>query len=134
MLATGLAKHHLNADAVIITKEGGGHPQIDIQLNCEMAEALGMKSVILISEFLSLSNSSNEVVIFNSPHADAMISSGCLQRIQVPKMDRVIGKTAILDPSSSFLCDPFDSFEHENRYMRGSISQLGGTNFTSVVI
>jgi glycine reductase len=133
LLATGLAKNFLKADAVIITKEGGGHPQIDIQLNCEMSEALGMKSVILISEFLSLDNSSNEVVIFNSKAADAMVSSGCLQKIELPVMEKVIGKTKILDPSSSFPCEPGASFIHENRYMRGSLSQLGGTNYTSVV-
>jgi len=133
MMASSLAKYQLNAEAVIITKEGGGHPQIDIQLNCEMCEELGMKTVILISEFLSLNNSSDEVVVFNSEAADAMISSGCLQKIKLPVMEKVIGSMKIPDPSSKFMCDPKTSFVHENRYMRGALSQLGGTYYTSVI-
>lgn len=132
MLAAGLAHDQLGAEGVIITKEGGGHPQIDLQMNCEMSAALGMKPVILISEFLSLSNSSDEVVIFRSDAADAMISSGCLQKLSLPAMDRVIGTTPILDAASTSYCDPNGAFIHENRYIRGSLSQLGGTRFTSL--
>ncbi len=133
MMATGLVKYHLRADGVVITKEGGGHPQIDIQLNCEMSESLGVKSVIVISEFLSLNNSIDEVVVFNSPAANAMVSSGCLEKISLPRMAKVIGGMSIPDPTTAHMCDPRTAFEHENRYIRGALSQLGGTWYSSEV-
>ncbi len=133
MMSVGLVKYHLGAEGLIITKEGGGHPQIDIQLTCEMGERLGVKSVIAISGFTSRNNSSDEVVIFNSEAANAIVSSGCLENIQLPRMKKVIGGIHIPDLTTVHRCDPHTAFEHQNRFVRGSLSQLGGTWHSSEV-
>ena len=131
MMASGLVKHHLKADGVIITKEGGGHPQIDIQLNCELCEKMGVRTSILINEFLSTSNASDEVLLFRSEYADAIVTSGCFADLDLPGPDKVIGHTPIPDRLKKGLCDPARGFRHYNRYIRGTMSQLGDTPHTS---
>lgn len=128
MLASGLAKNELNADAVIITKEGGGHPQVDIALNCEMSEALGMKTQIIVAEFMTTSGTSNEAILFNTPKADAIVTSGCLQLLELPAVDRVIGGLSIPD----FPNPLNEALIGYNRLIRGSLSQLSDSWYTSI--
>lgn len=124
-----LMKEILKADAVIITKEGGGHPQIDIQMQCDLCEKMGLKTGILISEFLSLTNVAEDQVIFNSPYADAMVSSGCCEMLHLDRVDRVIGSRKIADLSGRNFLDPYGELQIANRFLRGSMSQLGGTQY-----
>jgi len=134
MLASGMVKHILKADGVIITKEGGGHPQIDIQLNLELCEKMGVKTAILISEFLSTSNAAEEALLFRSDYADAIVTSGCFAPVQMPKPDKVIGSVAIPDRPRKAPCNPHEALVHHNRNIRGSMSQLGDTMYTSAKI
>ncbi len=132
MLATGLVKYTLKADAVIITKEGGGHPQVDIALICDDCEGLGVKTAILISEFLSPSNATDETVLFTTKNADAMVAAGCLEFMIFPPMEKAIGGIKIANPGSTAFCDPHEAFRHRIKSIRGGMSQLGGLLYTSM--
>lgn len=127
MLATSLAKEVLKADCVLINKEGGGHPQVDIQLNCDLAENLGMKTGIILAEFMTTSGISDEAVIFNTPNASAIVTTGCLQRFLVPAVERVLG-SPVKD-----ITVPLDGpIMLSNRNIRGALSQLGESWYTSI--
>lgn len=131
MMAANLVKHELKAEGVIITKEGGGHPQIDTALICDNCTALGVPPVLALKEFLSMSNASDEHVIFSTANADAMVSTGCRETILFPKLDEVIGNTPFNDITFAFDIDPKNEFYHEPEGIRGAFSQLGIGDFSS---
>ncbi len=126
-LATGLAKHFLNAEAVIISKEGGGHPQVDIALCCDKSEAMGMKTQIVVAEFMTTSGKSDEAIVFNTPNANAIVTTGCLESFEVPAVERLLGNSIpeIKTPLK-------EAFMGSNRNTRGALSQLGDSWYTSI--
>ncbi|KPU44301.1 glycine reductase complex component B subunits alpha and beta [Oxobacter pfennigii] len=130
MMCAGLAKYHLNADGVIITKQGGGHPQIDTGLNCDYNEELGIKTVLLLTEFLSANSPIEELVLFSTPNANAMVTNGCLNFVDLPKVDRVIGPTVMPGRVQG---DVYGPLTLSINSIRESISQIGNTNLTTVV-
>lgn len=130
MMCAGLAKYHLNVDGVIITKQGGGHPQIDTGMNCDYCEELGIKTVLLLTEFLSANSPVAELVLFSTPNANAMVTSGCLEEIEYPKVDRVIGDTTSI---GRFVGDIHGPFRQDINLTREGISQIGNTNLTTVI-
>ncbi|KPU44295.1 betain reductase complex component B subunit alpha and beta [Oxobacter pfennigii] len=133
MMCAGLAKYHLNADGVIITKQGGGHPQIDTGLNCDYCEELGIKTVLLLTEFLSVGNPITELVLFSTKNADAMVTNGCISMVDFPKVDRVVGIPTMINRntlSSMDLYGPYTMAAYSA--IRDFISQIGNTHFTSV--
>jgi glycine reductase len=86
-----LVKFNLGADGVIITKEGGGHPDIDLMECCEQCEILGVKSCLINSEMLAPDGVGSAMVAF-SKFADCVISVGNIdETVELPPVQRVIG-------------------------------------------
>lgn len=131
MMCASLAKYYLKADGVIISKEGGGHPQIDTALICDNCEEMGLPTVLVLREFLSATNASDEECIFSTSNANAMVSTCCRQKILFPKLDKVIGKTPFNDVTFAYMIDPYNEFYHENEGIRGAFSQIGIGDFSS---
>lgn len=129
MMSVQLAKNVLKADAVTITKEGGGHPQIDLHELCNYCEDAGIQTQISFFELNTTSGSCEEVLLFYDEKVDAIASFGCLEKISVPVMDRVIGSLNFagaqkpLNKEGNIL---------NNWDIRGSMSQLGESYFKSV--
>jgi len=132
MLAADLAHYHLRADAAVLTKEGGGHPQIDLGMLCDNCENYGIRTAILISEFLSPDNAADESVLFTTKNANAIVSSSCLQKLVCPPVRRVIGSTAVPDLTNLGKVDAYGGFTLLNHKTRGGTSQQGGTMYTSL--
>jgi glycine reductase len=128
MMATTQAKYLFKADAAILTKEGGGHPQIDMSLNCEWCEELGIKTVLLLTEFLTTGGGKEESLIFNTDKADAIVSAGYAEMVDFPAMDRVLGGNTIPDVKVT-MDQPFQAM---CKLVRGSLSQLGDSWMMSV--
>lgn len=134
MMCAGLAKYELEADGVIISKEGGGHPQIDVGLNCDANEALGIKTVLLLTEFLSAGNPINELTLFATPNADAMVTNGCTSVLDFPKMDKVIGLQTLESQSRTQTLDAHGPFSYGvYPLVRDAINQIGNTPLSSEV-
>ena len=133
MMNAGLAKYVLKADCAIITKEGGGHPQIDVGLNCDEFEKLGIKTVLMLAEFLSAGNPIEELVLFSTTNADAMVTTGCNMDLEFPKMDRVIGMESFPNKTNTGMINSYGPFEYDSRSMRDVESQIGNTDFESEV-
>jgi glycine reductase len=127
LLTAGQLKYVLGADAAIITKEGGGHPQVDVVLNCERCEELGVKVVIVVSEMMTTSRRSDETLIFNSPKADAIISTGCFEPLDLPPVARLIGGPTIPDLPVTLT----ERLPASTQVIRGATSHLGASWITS---
>jgi len=121
MIAAAQAKNLFHADAAIITKEGGGHPQIDMAMTCQACEKQGVKTALMLTEFLVNDGSREEVLIFSNPEADAIVSAGYCETVEFPPVDRVCGSMFIPDISVPMN----EGFSCMCKLVRGSLSQLG---------
>ena len=128
LIAATLAAHCLEADIAIITKEGGGHPQLDMAMCSDSLNDMGIKSVMIIVELMASSASSQESLIFNTPTANAIVSGGILENLLLPAMDRVIGSNRLASVDEKMN----QSFTYSNRWIRGSLSQIGGSYVKSI--
>lgn len=142
LITAKLAKEFLRADGIIITKEGGGHPQVDLDLTCQKCEELNIKSVMLLTEFLSTRGASEEMTLFNSETANAIVSCGMEEKIQIPALEKVVGdelqeiyKTNVQETKIS-LYSALDSFrnggEISNWIIRGALSQYGENKLSTI--
>jgi len=129
LIAAKLIKFVLGADGVVITKEGGGHPDIDLMECCEQCELLGVKSSLLNSEMLSPDGTGTYSMIAFSKFANCVISVGNVdEMVNLPSVERVIGgKTMAID-----IQGPFDGpMRIPIRIIPNAISQVGLTKITA---
>jgi glycine reductase complex component B subunit alpha and beta len=128
MMAAGLLKHVLKVDGVIITKEGGGHTDVDLMENCEACETLGIKTVLIDNEWLGPDGSGELPLIAISPKADVMVSVGNVDGMtDLPAMERVVGGTFMYDLGG----DLQQSLHIPIRFIPNAISQAGFTHLTT---
>lgn len=129
IMAAKLVRFILGADGVIITKEGGGHPDIDLMECCEQCELLGVKTALINSEMLSPDGTGGYSMVAFSDLADCVISVGNVeQMIELPPVDRVIGG----DKMSVGIPGPYDGpMTIPMRFITNAISQAGLTKTTT---
>ncbi len=75
LMSAKLAKHILNADAAIISKDGGGQADVDIMLCCKSCEGLGVKTVLLVKEEAG-EDGSGFCLVDIADEADAIVTTG----------------------------------------------------------
>lgn len=129
VMAAKLIRFILGADGVIITKDGGGHPDIDLMECCEQCERLGVKTCLINSEMLSPDGTGIYSMIAFSEYADCVISAGNVdEMVDLPSMELVIGgKSMAID-----IQGPFDKpMRVPIRMIPNAISQLGFTKVTT---
>jgi sarcosine reductase len=129
VMAAKLIKFVLGADGVIITKDGGGHPDVDLMECCEQCELLGVRTCLINSEMLSPDGAGIYSMITFSNSADCVISVGNVdEMVDLPAMEQVIGgKSMAID-----IQGPFDKpMKVPIRLIPNSISQLGSTKVTT---
>lgn len=125
MLASGLLKNALQADGVIITKEGGGHTDVDLMENCTACEGLGIKTVLIDNEWQGPDGAGDFPLLASSPDADAMISVGNADAVvRLSPMDRVIGGNKLM---GGFNQDLDGDIELPVSFIPNAISQAGLT-------
>jgi glycine reductase len=112
----------------VITKEGGGHPQVDMAMCSDALSDVGIKSAMIIVELMATSSSSQESVLFNTPTANAIVSGGKFEYLHVPAPERVIGNIELTSAEK----DMGQAMVVSNRTIRGSLSQIGGSYVRSV--
>lgn len=124
-MAAKLMRFVLDADGVLITKEGGGHPDIDLMECCEQCELLGIKSSLINCEMLSPDGTGDSMVAF-SRFADCIISVGNIEgMVDLPPMERVIGGKEM----AMGMKGPFDgSMRIPIRLIPNAISHVGFTH------
>ncbi|MDV2479947.1 MAG: glycine/sarcosine/betaine reductase component B subunit [bacterium] len=128
-MAAKLAKDILGADGVIITKEGGGHADTDLMLNCQRCEEAGVKTVLVVDEPAGPDGTAQPLSDASSDRADAFVSTGnSNEPIELPAVDRVIGGAALAGidlPPEGALTVPV-------MMIPSATSQVGFTRLTTV--
>jgi glycine reductase complex component B subunit alpha and beta len=95
VMAANLARDTLGADAVVMTKYGGGIPESATMETYDACQACGMKGVIVIWTHGG-DGRIEGALTFMSPHADAVVSCGINEQvIDLPPVARVIGSATI---------------------------------------
>ncbi len=90
MMAANLAKWTLNADAVVLTKYGGGAPHADMGQTARLCENLGMRTAVMVSD-ASGDRTLESAYMFNYPEVDAVVYVGGTGTQFALPMERVIG-------------------------------------------
>jgi glycine reductase len=88
--AARLAKA-MGADGVLVTWIGGGNAFVDVMFTVRACEKNGIKTTLVTYENGG-KEGKDSPVLFYLPEADAMVSTGALDRtVELPAMDKVIG-------------------------------------------
>jgi len=128
MMSTGLLKDFLGVNGVIITKEGGGHTDVDLMQMCEECERRGIKTVLIDNEWLGPDGTGELPLLASSQNADAMISVGNVDgMIDLPAMEKITGGHTMLD----FNGDLQGKLNLPIRFIPNAISQVGLTYLTT---
>ena len=82
---------HLEADGVIITREGGGNILLETMLACRECEERGIKTAIVMSEFCGHQGTGSPFVD-SVPEADLIVSTGNTEELmEFPEMEVAYG-------------------------------------------
>lgn len=128
MMSAGLLKNVLGVDGVVITKEGGGHTDVDMMRNCDECEKVGIKAVLIDNEWLGPEGTGQLSLLDMSVNANAMVSVGNVDEvIELPPMDKIIGGEKMSDIAG----DLKEKASIPVRSIPNAISQLGFTFLTA---
>lgn len=87
----------IDADAAILTAEGGGNSAIDMMLACQYMEQAGIKTTVVSSEAAG-ADGYDFPLFYTVPEADAIVSVGSEDEVvAMPAVERVIGDELLLD-------------------------------------
>ena len=121
-MSAQLARSFLECDGVIITKEGGGHCDIDLMRTCKECERLGIKTSLIDLEMLGPNGDGEYPLVVFEPEADAIVSAGnCEERTKISAMKNIIGGTEMKELGADAGAEKWVPI----RLIAGAISELG---------
>ncbi|MBW2030970.1 MAG: hypothetical protein JRH06_15915 [Deltaproteobacteria bacterium] len=130
-IAAGMAMGVIGADGAILTKTGGGAPELVMARTAQKCEQLGIKTAIaMVHMGADISDARfGGSTIFNMPEVDAIVSMGYpFMEVTLPPVDRIIGR-----PGFSPEGPPINGeIVRAIRWIKGAQCQLGGSRLTSV--
>lgn len=127
-IASGLAKYILGADGAILTKAGGGAPELTMAKTAQLCEQLGIKTAIaMVHMGADISDPKyGATTIFSMPEVDAIVSMGFpFMELKLPKVERVIGRPTQGDSISGEIIRSI-------RWIKGSQCQIGTTKLKAI--
>ena len=125
--AARLLRHVVEAEAVVITKDGGGQADVDLMLACRACEEVGLRTVLVAKEE---SGGDGPGMVDVAPQADAMVSVGnCPEKVRLDEsMDQVIGGDAFLGAIEGEVAG---RVEIPVQNVIGAIDPIGGSTLTA---
>lgn len=130
-IAASLAKWVVGADGVVLTKIGGGAPELAMARTAQRCEQLGIKTAIAMLHMGADVRDAKygASTIFSIPEVDAIVSMGApFVELTLPPAERVIGNPSFWPegtPPEGEIVQPLGS-------IKGSLCQLGSSKFTAV--
>ena len=125
-VAANFAKWVIGADGVILTKTGGGAPEITMAQTAQKCEELGVRTAVAMLHMAADPNDTKfeAATIFNMPEVDAIVSMGTpFMPLTLPAMERIIGRPVALPEGP-----PIDGeIVRLLFWIKGTTSQLGHT-------
>lgn len=127
-IASNLAKWVIGADGVILTKTGGGAPEIPLGRTAQKCEELGVQTAIAMLHMSAdpTYTKFDYSINFNLPRVNAIVSMGSPNMpFVLPPMERIIGRSALQDANSR-------DKQTILMWIKGACSQLGESRITLV--
>ena len=130
-IAASLAKWVIGADGAILTKTGGGAPELAMARTAQRCEQLGIKTAIAMlhmgADFKDAKYGAS--TIFSMPEVDAIVSMGVpYMELTLPAVERVLGGPASLTKDPAIKGEIVQWLGS----IKGSLCQLGSSNLTAV--
>ncbi len=129
--AIGVAPHQDGVDAVVLTKIGGGAPELTLARTAQLCERLGIKTTIAMLHMGADIKDAKHgaTTIFSMPEVDAIVSmGGPFMELNLPAVDRVIGRPG---PGVSPAVVQGEMVR-VIRWIKGSQCQLGSSRLRAV--
>jgi sarcosine reductase len=129
IMAANLAKWALEAEGAILTKCGGGIPEVPMALTVQRCEEFGIKTSVAITHYPADVGDADGSMLFNVPEFKAIVSLGTpWTPITLPPVERIIGEPAGLPEGS-----PLEGeIETTLRWIKGAFSQIGNSRLIGV--
>ncbi|HVN25518.1 MAG TPA: glycine/sarcosine/betaine reductase component B subunit [Syntrophorhabdales bacterium] len=130
-IASKLAKFVVGAEGVILTKMGGGAPELAMAKTAQRCEQLGMKTAIAMLHMGAdvKDTKYGGMTIFSMPEVDAIVSMGVpFIDLPLPAVDRIIGRPSFPTGAPRVNGEIVRSI---NR-IKGSLCQLGSSKLRAV--
>jgi sarcosine reductase len=94
--AANLVKWNLRADAVALTKWGGGLPHADLAETARLLEGMGISTAVMVSD-MSKDRRVESALLFNFPEVNAIVyNGGNGTQWEMPRVERIITATPVL--------------------------------------
>jgi sarcosine reductase len=95
--AASLVKWNLKADAVALTKYGGGLPHADLAETARLLEGMGIRTAVMVSD-MSKDRRVESALLFNFPEVNAIVyNGGNGTQWEIPRVTRIIAATPELE-------------------------------------
>ena len=130
-MAGNLAKWVMDADGAILTKSGGGAPEVPMALVAQRCEQLGIKTSLALWHIpLDVSDPRTGMMMFNMPELNAIVSMGTpWEKVTLPLMERIIGTPVSVGEAPPINGEMVRMF----RWIRGAQDQLGSGKLSAVL-
>ena len=126
-IAAQLIRWNLNADAVVLTKYGGGVPHADMAETARLLEGMGIRTAVMVSD-MSRDRRVESALLFNFPEVDAIVYCGGNGTTwNVLPVERVIAG----NPDTAEALAKSQDFTASN--IVGVVNQQGATRLRAVV-
>ena len=130
-IAAGMAKWVIGADGAVLTKTGGGAPELTLARTAQRCEQLGIKTVIAMLHMGADIKDAKygATTIFNLPEVDAIVSMGVPAiKVSLPPVERIIG-----NPVASSEGPPMSGeIVRELDRIKGAFCQHGSSKWKAV--
>jgi glycine/sarcosine/betaine reductase component B subunit len=91
--AANLVRWNLKADAVALTKWGGGLPHADLAETARLLEGMGIRTAVMVSD-MSKDRRVESALLFNFPEVNAIVyNGGNGTQWEMPRVERIITAT-----------------------------------------
>jgi glycine reductase len=130
-LSANLARYVVGAEGAVLTKTGGGAPELTMARTAQRCEQLGIKTAIAMLHMgADISDAKyGAMTIFSMPEVDAIVSMGVpFMELELPAVDRIIGRP---DPSQEGPSIQ-EGMVRSIRWIKGSQCQLGSSRLKAV--
>ena len=125
-MAANLAKY-VGADGAVLTKTGGGAPELTLARTAQRCEGLGIRTALAVLHLAA--DVYGGVTLFNMPEVDAIVSLGVPStRLTLPPVARIIGRR---HDAPGFPAIDGEIVRTETA-IRGAQCQLGGLRLRAV--
>lgn len=124
----------IGAEGAIISEEGGGNPETDLMLTCEMLEDQGINTVLVTDEYAGRDGRSQGLADVTQK-ADAVVTNGNgNELVKLPPMDKIIGHLEAVETIvGGFKGSLHDdgSISVELASLLGCLNEMGYENLTT---